>query len=264
KCSIIPLSCSHLDYFLTIDPDCQTALKGEEDTQSSERDKPGKKRKNNRNNRSRKRSNAPLDKEWQVGDSCCAYWSKDGNLYAATISSIDEQRGTCIVVFTHYGNEEEQNLRDLLIESSEVDEEAPSKVKEAESSTEESDRSSAPHPHSHVPRSKPKFKSPKGPPMSGPGFPGFPLGPPPMPGFRMGDSRRPGASRPAPPGWPPMMPCGPPMIPPPPPMSPNGEDDAALGGMLLAWYMSGYHTGYYLGLKQGRKEAVSGRKTRHK
>ncbi|XP_021460965.2 survival motor neuron protein 1 isoform X2 [Oncorhynchus mykiss] len=242
----------------------KTALKGEEDTQSSERDKPGKKRKNNRNNRSRKRSNAPLDKEWQVGDSCCAYWSKDGNLYAATISSIDEQRGTCIVVFTHYGNEEEQNLRDLLIESSEVDEEAPSKVKEAESSTEESDRSSAPHPHSHVPRSKPKFKSPKGPPMSGPGFPGFPLGPPPMPGFRMGDSRRPGASRPAPPGWPPMMPCGPPMIPPPPPMSPNGEDDAALGGMLLAWYMSGYHTGYYLGLKQGRKEAVSGRKTRHK
>lgn len=182
--------------------------------------------------------------QWQVGDSCCAYWSKDGNLYAATISSIDEQRGTCIVVFTHYGNEEEQNLRDLLIESSEVDEEAPSKVrlgclwgwllhspycftaheldqagstrlvdhhlciqplehiwletflsvfvslsvmqvKEAESSTEESDRSSAPHPHSHVPRSKPKFKSPKGLPMSGPGFPGFPLGPPPMPGFRM-------------------------------------------------------------------------------
>uniref|UniRef100_A0A8C8D2Z8 Tudor domain-containing protein n=1 Tax=Oncorhynchus tshawytscha TaxID=74940 RepID=A0A8C8D2Z8_ONCTS len=217
----------------------KTALKGEEDTQSSERDNPGKKRKNNRNNRSRKRSNAPLDKEWRVGDSCCAYWSKDGNLYAATISSIDEQRGTCIVVFTHYGNEEEQNLRDLLIESSEVDEEAPSKVKEAESSTEESDRSSTPHPHSHVPRSKPKFKSPKGPPMSGPGFPGFPPGPPPMPGFRM-------------------------MIPPPPPMSPNGEDDEALGSMLLAWYMSGYHTGYYLGLKQGRKEAASGRKTRHK
>ncbi|XP_055774796.1 survival motor neuron protein 1 [Salvelinus fontinalis] len=241
----------------------KTALKGEEDTQSSERDNPGKKRKNNRNNRSRKRSNAPLDKEWRVGDPCCAYWSKDGNLYAATISSIEEQRGTCIVVFTHYGNEEEQNLCDLLIESPEVDEEAPSKVKEAESSTEESDRSSAPHPHSHVPRSKPKFKSPKGPPMSGPGFPGFPPGPPPMPGFRMGNSRRPGASRPAPPGWPPMMPCGPPMIPPPPPMSPDGDDEA-LGSMLLAWYMSGYHTGYYLGLKQGRNEAASGRKTHHK
>lgn len=58
-------------------------------------------------------------------------------------------------------------------------------VKEAESSTKESDRSSVPHPHSHAPRSKPKSKSPKVPPMWGPGFPGFPLGPPPMPGFRM-------------------------------------------------------------------------------
>lgn len=36
------------------------------------------------------------------------------------------------------------------------------------------------------------------------------------------------------------------MIPPPPPMSPDGEDDEALGSMLIAWYMSGYHTGYYL------------------
>lgn len=24
------------------------------------------------------------------------------------------------------------------------------------------------------------------------------------------------------------------------------EDDEALGSMLIAWYMSGYHTGYYL------------------
>lgn len=61
--------------------------------------------------------------QWQVGDSCVAYWSEDGQLYAATISSIDEKRGTCIVVYTDYGNEEEQNLEDLLSEVSEGDEE---------------------------------------------------------------------------------------------------------------------------------------------
>lgn len=30
-------------------------------------------------------------------------------------------------------------------------------------------------------------------------------------------------------------------------MSPDAlEDEEALGSMLIAWYMSGYHTGYYL------------------
>lgn len=67
--------------------------------------------------------------QWQVGDVCSAYWSEDGQLYAATISSIDEKRGTCIVVYTGYGNEEEQNLEDLLSEMSEADEETNSKVK---------------------------------------------------------------------------------------------------------------------------------------
>lgn len=66
--------------------------------------------------------------QWQVGDSCHAYWSEDGQLYPATISSIDETRGTCIVVYTGYGNEEEQNLEDLLSESSEGDEETNSQV----------------------------------------------------------------------------------------------------------------------------------------
>lgn len=66
--------------------------------------------------------------QWQVGDSCSAYWSEDGQLYAATISSIDQQRGTCVVVYTGYGNEEEQNLDDLLLEISEADEAANPKV----------------------------------------------------------------------------------------------------------------------------------------
>lgn len=66
--------------------------------------------------------------QWQVGDSCSAYWSEDGHLYGATISSIDEIKGTCVLVFTGYGNEEEQNLEDLLSEISEIDEET-NKVK---------------------------------------------------------------------------------------------------------------------------------------
>lgn len=68
--------------------------------------------------------------QWQVGDSCSAYWSEDGQLYTATISSINEKRGTCIVVFTDYGNEEEQNLEELLSEISEVDDESNTKVKQ--------------------------------------------------------------------------------------------------------------------------------------
>jgi len=66
--------------------------------------------------------------QWQVGDPCSAYWSEDGQLYAATVSSIDEKRSTCVVVYSEYGNEEEQKLEDLLSEVSEGDEETNTKV----------------------------------------------------------------------------------------------------------------------------------------
>lgn len=52
--------------------------------------------------------------QWKVGDSCNAVWSEDGNLYLATITSINQKRGTCVVTYTGYGNQEEQNLSDLL------------------------------------------------------------------------------------------------------------------------------------------------------
>ncbi|XP_054842285.1 survival of motor neuron protein-like isoform X2 [Eublepharis macularius] len=92
-------------------------------------------------------------------------------------------------------------------------------------------------------------------------FPLPPLPPPPPPPPGLG---RIGSKLTGPPsflsGWPPPFPSGPPLIPPPPPLSPDSsEDDEALGSMLIAWYMSGYHTGYYLGLKQGRMETTSGR-----
>lgn len=244
----------------------KTALKGEDDSQVSKKNQPAKKRKNNKKNQTRKRTNAPPDKEWQVGDSCKAYWSEDGQLYAATISSIDQQRGTCVVVYTDYGNEEEQNLEDLLLEISEADEAAYPKEKVEESSTEESDRSTTPnqrkqHPHGKTQKSKTHKPPPS---MWPPGFPGFPPGPPPMHNFGQRESRQSAGHGPVPPSWPPMMPFGPPMIPPPPPMSPDMVDDEALGSVLISWYMSGYHTGYYLGLKQGRKEANKWTKLHHK
>ncbi|KAM6310524.1 uncharacterized protein O3Q21_011269 [Podargus strigoides] len=34
------------------------------------------------------------------------------------------------------------------------------------------------------------------------------------------------------------------------------EEEEALAAMLMAWYMSGYHTGFYLGLREGRAEAT--------
>lgn len=52
--------------------------------------------------------------QWKVGDSCSAVWSEDGNVYLATIASINQKRGTCVVTYTGYGNQEEQNLSDLL------------------------------------------------------------------------------------------------------------------------------------------------------
>ncbi|NP_001187802.1 survival motor neuron protein 1 [Ictalurus punctatus] len=234
----------------------KNALKGEDAMAPHTKEKPGNKRKNNKKSKSRKKSNTSPEGEWNVGDACYAYWSADGNLYAATISSVDLEKGTCVVYYNDYGNEEEQNLSDLLTDAAELDGESQKMAdgKEVESSTEETDRSSTPH-QSNQQKHKAKGKAPVVPPMWGPGFPPFP---PPGSHFRMSDSRRAGGSGPSFPGWSPMMPPGPPMIPPPPPISPDMlEDDEALGSMLISWYMSGYHTGYYLGLKQGRKEAAA-------
>lgn len=36
-------------------------------------------------------------------------------MYLATIVSINQKRGTCVVTYDGYGNKEEQNLSDLLL-----------------------------------------------------------------------------------------------------------------------------------------------------
>ncbi|XP_030916152.1 survival motor neuron protein-like isoform X1 [Geospiza fortis] len=181
----------------------KNALKNGECSETSDKEEENLviKRKNHKKISNINESNTAPLKQWKVGDSCSAVWSEDGNLYLATIASINQKRGTCVVTYTGYGNQEEQNLSDLLPPTS--DETVN----------------------------------------------------------RMGHSGESGSKFKAPPSlscWPPLFPAGPPLIPPPPPpMRPDSaEDDEALGSMLIAWYMSGYHTGYYLGLKQSRMEAA--------
>ncbi|XP_062460359.1 survival motor neuron protein isoform X1 [Pezoporus occidentalis] len=187
----------------------------------------GMKRRNNKKNKNKRRTNLP-SKQWKVGDSCNAVWSEDGNVYLATIASINHKRGTCVVTYTGYGNQEEKSLTDLLPAA--IDE-----INESETpcSTDGSEGSQSPG-------NKNSF-------MKGRFFPEnlrFPV-PPGVPGLgRSGSKFR------APPSflscWPTPFPAGPLLIPPPPPMRLDSEDDEALGSMLIAWYMSGYHTGYYL------------------
>ncbi|NXA13640.1 SMN protein, partial [Sapayoa aenigma] len=196
------------------------------------------KRKNRKKNRNRKKNNkAPL-KQWKVGDSCTAVWSEDGNLYLATIASINQKTGTCVVTYTGYGNQEEQKLSDLLPPASNETVNGMGififqNENETPYSTDESEKSS----HSR----QNKNNCTKG--RFSPQNLRFPT-PPPVSGLG-----RPESKFKTPPSflscWP--FPAGPPLIPPPPPVRPDShEDDEALGSMLIAWYMSGYHTGYYL------------------
>ncbi|NXX28084.1 SMN protein, partial [Nicator chloris] len=208
------------------------------------------KRKNHKKNRNRKKSNTAPLKQWKVGDSCSAVWSEDGNLYPATIASINQKRGTCVVTYTGYGNQEEQNLSDLLPPTSDetVNEMGHSGENENETpySTDESEKSSQ--------SSRNKNNCTKA--RFSPQNLRFPTPPPPAPGLGRVSSTLieiiyVPLLRLTPPSflscWPPPFPAGPPLIPPPPPMRPDSaEDDEALGSMLIAWYMSGYHTGYYL------------------
>ncbi|XP_054665474.1 survival motor neuron protein-like isoform X1 [Grus americana] len=204
--------------------------------------RPGTKRKNNKKNRNRKKSSTvPLKQvtsPWKVGDSCNAVWSEDGNVYLATIVSINQKRGTCVVTYTGYGNQEEQNLSDLLPPASDETNE-----NETPYSTDESEKSS------QSPQNKNNCSKAR----SSPQNLRFPT--PPAGLGRLGSKFRASPSFLS--CWPPPFPAGPPLIPPPPPMRPDSpEDDEALGSMLIAWYMSGYHTGYYLGLKHSRMEAA--------
>ncbi|XP_075758853.1 uncharacterized protein LOC112547413 isoform X1 [Pelodiscus sinensis] len=178
---------------------------------------------------------------WKAGDACSAIWSGDGLLYPATVRLVDAAAGTCLVEFDGYGNKEEQALEELLPPCGAVEGNLGSW--QAEEDAPEGRRPSSPREPPHRCRrqsTKAEWARYFPPPAkSGAWWPGplLPLGPPPR-----------------------RSSC-PPVVPPPPPLLLDplcGEDDAGggLACVLLAWYMSGYHTGFYMGLRQGRAEAV--------
>ncbi|KAF3821738.1 hypothetical protein GH733_009780 [Mirounga leonina] len=95
------------------------ALKNGDISEASDKPKGTPKRKPAKKKSQKKNATTPL-KQWKVGDKCSAIWSEDGCVYPATIASIDFKRESCIVVYTGYGNREEQNMSDLLSPASEV------------------------------------------------------------------------------------------------------------------------------------------------
>ncbi|NXA32011.1 SMN protein, partial [Eudromia elegans] len=229
----------------------KNALKNKECSEPSDKQEPsGTKRKNNKKNRSRKKSNSAPSKQWKVGDSCNAVWSEDGNVYLATITSINHKRGTCVVVYTGYGNKEEQNLSDLLPPA--IDEavnemgNCGENENETQYSTDESEKSSQSPQNKNCTKARfslrnLRFPMPHAAPGPGKVSSAFFLA------CKMQLQGRAFAPLPFLPCCPPPFPAGPPLIPPPPTMGPDSpEDDEALGSMLIAWYMSGYHTGYYM------------------
>ncbi len=188
---------------------------------------------------------------WSVGDHCRAVFTEDGQLYEAIIASIDEEM--CTVRYLGYGNEEQQELRDLLKPAS------PSRR-----------GSATPTARSHI--SDNAFDHSPGLPMDhGMNFP-FPDRevPTELPSFTMPDlaghvSMPPIYSSTQAKGKGPRPDCRIPEmlhVPPPPPLGEmsgqtSHEEQNALHSMLISWYMSGYHTGYYQALKEvGRKDHV--------
>ncbi|KAG8130960.1 hypothetical protein E2320_017538 [Naja naja] len=147
--------------------------------------------------------------KWRVNDVCSAVWSEDGNVYQATIASINWKKGTCVVVYTGYGNREEQKLSDLLppmnTEGTNEEKSAAENENETQYSTDESDFSFRSPQSKHNPTKSGQWK--------------FNINLPPSPSAQGSERDH---------------------------RSDSPDDDEALGSMLIAWYMSGYHTGYYL------------------
>jgi len=196
---------------------------------------------------SRMRNSSDRKKLWKVGDQCMAPYQDDGRYYPVKIMDIDELDETCLVEFTGYDGETDTvELSDLLRESDvELDEANDNKGDETGLVEKmDDDQNSLPI------NSQQEAKKQKIPiintPRPGSGFSGS---------FSMGTNVPNTGLMPFP-------------VPPPPslfaglPMSlraasgsqPSGEKDV-MTGMLMSWYMAGYHTGMYNGLQEGREKA---------
>ncbi|PIK51912.1 putative survival motor neuron protein [Apostichopus japonicus] len=201
----------------------------------------------------RKKRKSSQRRRWKVGDRCSAVFSDDHLVYEAIIKSVNYKLGTCWVTYTGYGNEEEKNLDELMGTQEVISQEEDNYFSENGNESLEMDTfsntSQSPHyigtsgypppPQQrrlHPPAGPPwQFPHPQQwnntsfPPQASP-FDHGPFGPPPPPRERtMGNT-------------------------PPPPPPPTDNDQDALYAMLMAWYMSGYHTGYFQGLKGAQRK----------
>ncbi|GFO36887.1 survival motor neuron protein, partial [Plakobranchus ocellatus] len=221
--------------------------------------KPKKKKRNKAKQKKKSKNNGDSVPKWSAGDLCQAIYTEDGEIYEAKILSIDEHHQTCVVQYTDYGNEEEQELADLMpltvppssqdqltdtaseaesvVNKPCVQESSPSRQKNKNSSSQRSQKQ-------HQQHSWPLFGGPPYPPSAFGHMPPPPPPPPSFPPFQVPGYQASGPSMPLPPMFP--------SIPPPPPWFSDkgaGDENEALYSMLISWYMSGYHTGYYQGLK---------------
>lgn len=254
------------------------------DTPNSANDERKQKNQNQKKTKKHKKvkSKQAVVKNWKVGDLCRAVYSEDGLMYDAVVTSVSPNRGTCTVKYRGYGNEEEQKMKDLMplangnltTNISEAESDLPSEVEgmdakwcqsqeslastsrsasvrsaASRSSRERSFREEFRVPpginrcNGHLPSGKPSGLNDRGvPPFQ---FP-FPNAMPSMhPGVIGGASS---SSAFPPPSAMPFLP--PPIL---PDMESLTDEKDALYGMLISWYMSGFHTGYYQCLKQMQK-----------
>ncbi|ELT96430.1 hypothetical protein CAPTEDRAFT_170515 [Capitella teleta] len=188
---------------------------------------------------------------WKPGQRCRAVYSEDGETYEAIIRSVNSDDATCVVRYLGYGNEESQNMGDLL-PSAPVEEKTVQVTSDVRNFTSESSDIYSPK----APSKHPDPAQEEAPPFPMPSM--FPL-------------MNPMAQ------CPPQIPAFPPMnvseisvmvdiagsapfLPPPPSfemIDDIASDKEALYSMLISWYMSGYHTGFYQGLQKSRRSESS-------
>ncbi|NXW65961.1 SMN protein, partial [Eurystomus gularis] len=230
----------------------KNALKNSEGSEPSNKQEqpPTMRRRHKRNKQGKQNSRAPIKRvtyPWEVGDMCYVVWSVDGNLYPATIATINQNRGTCVITYLGYGNREVRNLSDLIpvtdvegVNWTSTFEESENKIQYSTSGSESPSESSQSKNNSTKARSFLQYLC----------FSRLP-GPRGLQTVNSALSKiihMPLLSLILPSHlscWPSSFVAGP-STPLPPRMPDFAEEDDALGSMLTAWYMSGYHTGYYL------------------
>ncbi|KAL6731362.1 hypothetical protein Aduo_002235 [Ancylostoma duodenale] len=161
---------------------------------------------------------AATSQSWTTGDSCLARYSDDDLYYPAKIVEIREQKGhdtEYLVMYEGYGNSEWVSADDLAPASSDDGSQEDGNVT-MDSAPDDTPIASN---SAKINKSKKERTFRKGTGNLG----------------RAGQANRPHPSIPS-------------IAPPPPMVMPRlavPDEAEALSSMLMAWYMSGYHTGYY-------------------